>query len=463
MGLNIRGKKLNLQHISWNELAKILGVALLAVAATFWIASRYIKPSPPGTVTITTGFAGSPYARFAQRYRELLADNGVKLELIPSLGASENLTRLRDPKQAVDVGFVQGGMATLSKGEPLPENTPTLVSLGSIAIEPLWVFYRPRNESQRAGQLQELVTVAGPRMGVGVVGSGTHKLATELLAASGVTAPHAHLLTQPADLAAKALARHELDVVFISAPPDATPVQEMLAIPGVQLMNFAQATAYTRRFPYLSKVTLAAGALDLANGIPSRDVDMVGTTVNLIVRDELHPALMYLLLEAATQVHGEFGLFQDRDEYPSRKGQDMPLADEAQRFFKSGKPFLQRYLPFWLANLVDRMLVLLIPVFAVLIPISKSLPDMYAYRMRARIAHWYTEMRHLEHEIAQGLTPEQTGALSDRLDDIEASIHAEKIPALDSDAYYQLRHAVDLVRDRLGRADAKAAPPLRRK
>ena len=461
MNLNLHIKRPKLANISWRELATVVlpSIALLVVA--FWIASRYIKPSPPNTLVMTTGFASSPYDDFGIRYQAILATHGVTLTLQTSRGASENLARLRDPKKSVDVGLVQGGMAALAPGEKADKDAAPLVSLGSLTVEPLWVFYRPQRADAVVDQLSQLPKLSGKRLAVGVAGSGSYKLSLELLTASGVTPKDAEFLTTPSDEAARALARKEVDVVFISSPPDSVPVRDMLALPGVKLMSFSQAAGYARRFPYLSKVTLPAGAIDFGKNIPSIDTDMVGTTVNLIARDSLHPALMYLLIEAATQVHKDHRLFQNEGEYPSRKGQDMPLADEADRYFKSGKPLLQRYLPYWLANLVDRMVVLLIPLVAVLVPLLKIMPSVYDYRLKVRIAKLYKQIRTVEHDIIDARTPTEVGALSDRLDEIETSIVHANIPVLDSDAFYQVRQALDLARDRIGRGDAKAAPTLR--
>ena len=464
MNLNLHVKRPKLAHISWRELATVVLPAIALVVLAFWIASRYIKPSPPNTLVMTTGFATSPYDDFGKRYQAILATHGVTLELKTSQGASENLVRLRDLKQNVDVGFVQGGMAALAPGESLAANavpTAPLVSLGSLTLEPLWVFYRPQRADSIIDQLSQLPKVAGKRLAVGALGSGTYKLGLELLTASGVTEKDAVFLTMPGDQAVRALSQKQVDAVFINSPPDSQPVRDLLAMSGVKLMRFSQAAGYARRFPYLSKVTLPAGAIDFGKNIPPTDIDMVGTTVNLIARDSLHPALMYLLIDAATQVHKDHRLFQNEGEYPSRKGQDMPLADEADRFFKSGKPFLQRYLPYWLANLVDRMVVLLIPLIAVLVPLLKIMPAVYDYRLKVRIAKLYKLIRTVEHDIIDAKTPSEVSALSDRLDAIETSIVHANIPVLDSDAFYQVRQALDLARDRIGRGDAKAAPTLR--
>ncbi len=461
MNLNLHVKRPKLAHISWRELATVVLPSIALLLLAFWIASRYIKPSPPNTLVMSTGFATSPYDDFGKRYQAILAAHGVTLELKASQGASENLARLRDATQAVDVGFVQGGMATLAPGEkPLADAIP-LVSLGSLTLEPLWVFYRPQKTDSVATELAQLPKLAGKRLAIGAQGSGTYKLGLELLAASGVTEKEAALLTMPGDQAVTAMRQKQVDAVFVVSPPDSQPVRDLMAMAGVKLMSFSQAAGYARRFPYLSKVTLPAGAIDFGKNIPPTDVDMVGTTVNLIARDSLHPALMYLLIDAATQVHKDHRLFQNEGEYPNRKGQDMPLADEADRFFKSGKPFFQRYLPYWLANLVDRMVVLLIPLIAVLVPLLKIMPSVYDYRLKVRIAKLYKQIRTVEHDINDAKTPAEVTALCDRLDEIETSIVHANIPVLDSDAFYQVRQALDLARDRIGRGDAKAAPTLR--
>lgn len=444
------------RHLVWREVA-IVGIpALLIVIAAITAALCYMKPSPPRQMTMSSGSTISPYGVLGRQFAQEIEKSGVTLKLQASVGASQNLARLRDPASGVDAGIVQGGMASNTPVARPAEAAP-LVSLGSLTIEPLWVFYRSDKPLTRLSEL------AGLRIGVGTFGSGTHALATELLRASGIGPEQAKIYEFSPDLAALSLLRGQLDVVFVNSAVDSIAVTPLRHAPDLRLMHFDQAAALTRLYPYLSKVTLPKGTLDLALNLPPQETDMVATTVNLVVRQDLHPALMYLLLDTAQKLQGAHGLFQTLGEYPSSRGQDIELADEAKRFYAGNKPFFQRYMPFWLANLVERLLILLIPVLAVLIPVVQFVPTLYAARIKRRVNRWYRELRVLEHGLHQlpELTTTQRDELIKQLDIIEDGVHQENLPVINSDAFYGLRSSIDLIRERIGRADAKALTPLR--
>lgn len=448
--------KLNPRYLVWREAA-IVGIpALLLVLGAIALALYFVKPSPPHELTMSSGSPVSPYGQMGQKFARQMATSGVTLHLPNSNGAAENLMRLRDPGSKVDAGIVQGGFAFHTAAAQRADS-PGLVSLGSMTIEPLWVFYRSPKVMTRLSEL------SGLRIGVGTVGSGTHALAMELLRASGIGPEQAKIYEISPDLSAQSLLRGQLDVVFINSAVDSIAVAPLRHVPDLRLMHFDQAAALIRLYPYLSKVTLPKGTLDLARNLPPEDTDMVATTANLVVRQDLHPALMYLLLDTAQKLQGGHGLFQVQGEYPSSRGQDMELADEAKHFYAGSKPFFQRYLPFWLANLVDRLLVLLIPVLVVLIPVVQFVPTLYAALIKRRVTRWYRALRELESGLLQlpVLTPAQRDALIVQLDQIETGIHRENLPATNSDAFYGLRASIDLIRERIGRSDAKALTTLR--
>ena len=312
----------------------LVGIAVIAVV------NHYIEPAPPRDITISTGMEGGSYATYAEWYRQILGREKVNLELLPSSGAVENLTRLRDPSSRVDVGFVQGG--TSSKSE-----APNLVSLGALFYNPLWVFYRGPETHDDLSQFK------GRKINIGPEGSGGRKFAIDLLEASKTAEPPTALLDLANAAAAKELMEGKIDAVMIFGTPDNPIVQELFKKEGVKLLSFSQAEAYTRIFPALSHVILPAGLLDLAKKKPAADVHLLATTTNLVARNTLHPALVYLLLDAASEVHSGGGWVHKPGEFPSPKAQDFPLSDQAERFYESGRPFMFDYLPFWVATFVD--------------------------------------------------------------------------------------------------------------
>ena len=428
--LRIAGRKLD--PISLRDLiVSALPLALIAAAA-FWFAYQFVKPAPPDTLVMSTGAAGGAYQAYAERYREILARDDVRLELRPSSGSMENLRRLQD--ESADVAFVQSGAGTAAEA-------PGLVSLGSLYYEPLWVFYRGNAALDRLSQLK------GKRVAIGPEGSGIRKLALQLLAANDAEKRPTMLLEHGMSAAAKALQQGEIDAAFIVAGADSPVVQELLRAPGVRVMSMSQAMAYTRLFPFLSSVVLPQGAIDLARNLPSQDTTLLSATATLVAREDLHPALTSLLIQAATEVHGHAGLFQRAGEFPAPATVDFPLSEEARRFYKSGPSFLQRYLPFWVAVLVQRMLVMLVPIIAVLIPLLRILPSVYAWQANRRIYRWYGELKFLERELERNREPQQISEYLARLDHIEQRVARLKVPLAFSEHLYTLRQHIRFVRD----------------
>ena len=432
-----RLRGLRITRVSWRDLLVTLGPILLLIAAAIWIALKYASPAPPDTIVITSGAADSQFRRTAERYREILARNGVKLEVLPSDGALENLERLRDKTFKVDVGFVQGGLATEA-------DTQTLVSLGSIYHEPLWVF------SRCSEPVRELSQFKGERLAIGPYGSGTRVLASELLKANGINLDTAQTLPLGGEDAAAALRNGNAQVAFLMGDSARMAlVRDLLQSPGLCLVDFAQSEAYARKFAYLTKLTLPMGAVDLGKNVPPQDIQLIGPTAELIARPNLHPALSDLLIEAARQVHGKPGLFRHAREFPAPLETDFPISDDAERYYKSGKRFFYRHLPFWVASLADRALVLLVPIAALMIPGMRIVPAVYRWRVRARIYRWYGALMGLERALLADPIGANRQALLDRLAAIERGVNNIKIPLAFADQVYVLREHISFVRNRL--------------
>lgn len=360
-----------LQHALRRELwFTVLGVLLL-VAIAFALAFHFVQPAPPSSLVMTTGPQDGGYHRAALRYQQILARDGVRLELRPSQGSLENVTRLTAAQAPADVGFVQGGTVHAV-------NTPELVSLGTLYYEPLWVFHR-------GAEAAELSALRGKRIAIGPDLSGVHALGLQLLAVNDVVLPPTELLPLAGLEAADALIAGDIDAALFVAPADSPAVERLLQAQGIRLLSLERAEAYVRRFPYLSRLTLPRGAIDFAGNVPAHDVNLLAPTTHLLVRKDLHPALAYLLMRAAAEVHSDADLFSKRGQFPTAADSDFPLSPEAKRYYASGSPFLQRYLPYWAANLVDRMWVMLLPVLAVLVPLGRIVPALYSWRNRSQI------------------------------------------------------------------------------
>ncbi len=423
--------------VSFRDLAVAAGplllASLVAVGAAYWL----VRPAPPDTITMSSGPDGSIFRLTAEKYARILTRSGVTLRIRPSEGSLDNLRRLNDPTQHVDVGFVQGGV---SRGI----SVDSLVSLGSMFHEPLALFYR------RAAPADRISDLRGKRIAIGREGSGAHALALTLLKANGIE-PGGKTILLPLEggEAAKALASGRVAAAFLMGDSAAAPtLRTLMRTPGVRLFTFAQADAYVRRFPYLNKFDLPMGAFDLGKNLPARDIHLIGPTVELLARENLHPALSDLLIDAAREVHGGSGLLQRAGEFPAPRENEYRMSDDAKRYYNSGKRLFYRYLPFWLATLADRLLVVVVPIAVLLIPGLKLVPTLYRWRIRSRIYRWYGVLIALERKLLAQSSPEERRETLRRLDDIEVEINKMKMPLAFADQYYVLRDHIRFVRER---------------
>ena len=423
------------RDLSGRDLSLTIISVIAAASAVFVFAFRFVEPAPPDSIAISTGAIDGGYHMFAQRYQEILARDGVKLELRPSAGSQENVSRLLDDKSDVEVGFLQGGSAFAA-------NAPELVSLGSIYYEPLWVFYR-------GPEIHDFGGLRGKRLAIGPEESGTRALALQLLAVNAAVMPPTMLLAENGKQANEMLLQGKLDAVFMVGPPESPLVEQLVSASGVTLLSLDRAEAYTRRFPALTKLTLPQGVFDFVKNVPAHDVTLISPTANLLAVDSLHPALAYLLMRAASEIHGDAGLLRKAGEFPAPLNSEFPLSAEATRYYKSGPPFLQRFLPYWAAVLVDRLWLTLLPVLALLIPLGRILPAVYRWRVRSRIYRWYAKLKEVELELDEHSTQEKLTELLGRLDQIEHAVNRINTPLAYTDNLYAFRQNVGLVRQRV--------------
>jgi len=413
-------------------LAAITFTVLVLMLALFW----FFYSAPPNTITITSGDDGSLFQRNAKKYAKILERKGITLKILPSAGSLENLKRLQDPKFHVDVGFVQSGV--VAKGQ----NVDQLVSLGSLSYEPLYLFCR-------ADQPFKLLSdFSGKRLAIGEKDTGTNVLALTLLALNGIKPNGATALLEIDDEEAeKAFLAGKIDGAFMMGDSASSrTMRDLLREPGITAFHFSQADAYARRVRYLNKLVLLEGSIDFGKNVPDHNINLLSPTVELIARADLHPALSDLLLEAATEVHGRAGRYQRQGEFPAPLEHEYRISSDAQRFYKSGKSFLYRYLPFRMASFLNRILVVIVPMILVLIPGLKSIPVIYRWRTRLRILRWYRALLVLEGDLNQKVTNEDLMA---RLDQIEQAVNNMKVTASFADQFYALRSHIAIVRLRL--------------
>jgi len=414
----------------------LYGLGALLVIAGFVVAYQFVKPAPPHHIRIATGSSGNAYYRFGNAYAERLAADRITLDVLETAGSMANLALLTSHQ--AEIALVQGGVANTA-------DYPGLQSLGSLYFEPLWVFVRAPHQTDR------LLDLKGLRLAIGAEGSGTRAISAQLLGENGIDAANSTLLPLSGEAAQRALLAGEIDALFLVTSPLSASVRSLLAAPGIAPLSFARADAYARRFEFLSALELPEGAIDLAHNLPDRPLRLIAPAATLVASEEFHPALSSLLLQAASAVHGQGGLFEARGQFPSAAWLDFPLNADAERFYQSGTPFLQRFLPFWAANLVDRLIVMLLPLVTLMIPLMKILPPTYRWRVRSRIYRWYDELRDLDFRTSAATGAEQTHALLAELEHIEQDVMQVRVPKSYADAQYNLRLHIRLIRERLDR------------
>jgi TRAP-type uncharacterized transport system substrate-binding protein len=414
----------------------VLAVALL-VLAYLWL-----DPTPPHRVTLATGPAQSAYDQFGQRYRKALAVDGIEVVLLPSQGSSDNLRLLREGK--ADLGFVQGG-----SNERATREESGIESLGSLFVEPLWLFYREDSARKLNPQatLSSLLQLPGLRVNVGTAGSGVPSLMDKLFEANKIDASRIARTQLEQTPATMALLAGEIDALVFASAPESLMVQMLLQTPGIKLMDFAQSEAYSRRFPFLTPVVLPRGVVDLERDLPPVDLRLVATTTALLTREHTHPALLQLFAQAARDLHSPAGWFNRAGSFPTTDHSEYPVSREAERAIQGGPPFLQRYLPFWLANLVERMWLALGIIIAILLPLSRVVPPLYEFRIRSRVFRWYGQLRAIELQMqVEGSDPRH---LAHELDTLEHKVAGIIVPLSYADELYALRNNINLVRRRL--------------
>lgn len=420
-------------------------LALVLLAGAYFL----LDPAPPKRVVLATGPEQSDYAEFGKRYAAELKRYGIEVVLRPTQGSAENRRLLRDPSQHVDLGFVRGGSSEAVRTVDEDKKGVPLVSLGSLFLEPVWLFYREQAAKRlnREATLTRLTELQGLRVNVGARGSGVTGLTGKLLQANGIERESLQRSRLELTPAVVALLGGELDAIVVVAVPESSMVQMLLQTPGVKLFEFAQAEAYARRLPFLSAVVLPRGVVDLARNLPARDMQLVASTTTLVAREGTHPALLQLFVQAAGKIHGGTGWLARAGQFPSPQNTELPLAREADRYYRNGPPLLQRYLPFWLANLIDRMWVALVSIIAVLIPLARVVPPLYHFRVRSRIFRWYRQLRQIEESVSRNAAP--PADLLNELDKLDAKAERVTVPLSYAVELYSLRSHIQLVRERL--------------
>jgi TRAP transporter TAXI family solute receptor len=431
---------------AFKDYVRIFGPAAFFTVLGFIVAYQFVQPAPPKQVVIATGMKEGAYYAYGKSYSEILARDGITLEVLSTAGSAENIELLEAETGGVDVAFLQGGTGSLATADDL-------LSLGSLYLEPLWLFYRA---NKSVNQISDL---GGRRIAVGKKGSGTRMLAMQLLELNGLTSAPDLLISEGGKKAAKMLLNGSVDAAFFVTSHRSAVVRMLLKSEKARLLSFDRVEAYTTRYRFLKEVKLPEGVIDFEKNIPERDIILLAPAAQLVVREGFHPALIDLILEAAEGIHGPGGLFEEPDEFPSAKYLDFPLNKEARRFYESGPPFLRRHLPFWAATLVDRLKIMLLPLLVLLLPFFKLMPPIYRWRVRSRIYRWYSELEAVDPRIQKDDIGGRVEEYLAKLDRIEDKVIEVSIPLSYSEELYDLRLHIEMLRNELRKVGEKNTLP----
>ncbi|MCU7959473.1 MAG: TAXI family TRAP transporter solute-binding subunit [gamma proteobacterium symbiont of Bathyaustriella thionipta] len=422
------------QKGAWKQIAGVFGPPVILILAAFTIAYQFIQPAPPRQIVIAAGQPDGAYYQYAKAYARFLANEDIELVVKATQGSVENLHLLKSGE--VDLALMQGGVGDAAKESDLR-------SLGSLYFEPLWLFYRSDLN------LTQLDGLKGLRIAAGASGSGTRALLERLLRDNQLDASQLALQPLAGEAAADALLQQKIDAAFFVISARSPLIERLIQADEVKLASFGRAEAYARRHPFLSRLTLPEGIIDLRNNRPEQDVSLIAPAATLVAGAQLHPAITDLMMQAIEQVHSGGGWLEKPGQFPSENFVDYPLSKEAKRYFKNGPPFLQRYMPFWAASLVDRLKVMLLPLLVLLIPLMKLMPPIYTWRMRSRIYRWYRELERIDLAHAEDTAGEQNEKLLQELDSLDDEVLRIHVPLSFSDQLYLLREHINLVRQRI--------------
>jgi TRAP-type uncharacterized transport system substrate-binding protein len=405
--------------------------AILCIAGLAWLSLAYLIPAPPSNITIATSPAGDHYQVLGSRYQGILANSDVEVQLRPTDGAKENLRLLNDPNSGIQIGLMQGGVSN-------SRLAPELLSLGRIDYQVFWLFY-PAGDT-----FADLTQLKGKRIALGPADSGDRAVCEKILAAAGVNYDNTTLLYFSPQDVVKALDDGIIDALFLNLSPDSPTLRALLNGPQYRLMNFTESEALTRIFPYLVRLVLPRGAVDLARAIPPTDINLVATTNVVLVRKEIHPAIIDLLTQAILEAHSSPGLFQKVGDFPTQTDPEYPVAQSARDFYKSGPSYMNRYLPFWMTSYAQRIIAVLVAVIAIVLPVFNYAPRLYLWFIRERVRRLYRRLRIVDRALLTELSSSQMQTLQTDLESIARA--AAIVPMRNSELFFDLRTHIDRTR-----------------
>lgn len=421
-------------------LLSCLGVVVLLVVLS--------KPFPTEKVYLSVGQKGSSYDQLGSYLADYFKKYGIDLVKVETSGLEEGLVKLDDDRSAINAGFLTAGRAK-------PDHFTGLVSLGSIQFSPAWLFYRGKLVSE--GDFQKM------RIAIGAEGTNTQSIFKAIATARGIElSNNTNLLELKHSEAVRLLNAGKIDALFIVDGFDSPNIQALLADPKNQIHSFSLADAYEKQLPFLKKLTIPKGGLDLATIRPSVNTDILSTTVTLLVENELNPYTQWIFLKAIRDLNNErTHFFAAPDFFPAYLDRSIPLSNVASRYYERGFPALTAYLPWWLAIYLDRVWLYTLAFLAILIPVVNLIPNIRNFYVDSLLNGISNELMAIQEANRHANTSEGHWLLLSSLDQLEARIRESKLPSLDFSAFIKSLKEIKFVRFELEKsleANSEADP-----
>lgn len=427
------------------EAWPLLAILLACLIGVWW----YADPPPPRHIYMASGSPGGSYEILTNKYVEYFKKRGIQIELVPTSGAEENLQRLSDPNDPIKAAFVQAGLAN-------PQHSKGLSSLGSVDYEPFWFFYQGDEIKVNSfvDAEQRILDLLKKKVSIDERGTGTHTQVSRILEVAGLGQYVDDLLAMPAKQAIEALQKKQINGLYLVDGYQAKNTQALFADPNLHLSAAWRAEAYAKALPYLRILNVPMGSFNLAKNLPDRNIQLLSTTTNLLIKADMHPAIQFLFLEAAREINGRASFFAKEGEFPSFNTYGVSDSPVAVHYKKNGSPYILSLFPFWIAELVDRIIFVFLPFFLMAYPIILSLPGYRTKRMQRKINRLYDTLKKYEQELMSSYAPEQRDEYLKKLDLLEYAAIQLTVPSSMAGDYYSLRSDIEYVRSCLNRGNS---------
>lgn len=325
--------------------------------------------APPRKITIAAGPKGGFFDTTAQMLRDKLKADGVAVEIVNTDETLNIIKAVDDTKSKVDIGFIAH--------EVDHDKYENIQSLGSITMDPLFIYLRPGLDITSPSQF------AGLRLGVSPANSGSRIVTDAILGLYGISSSNATFVTLSLMEMASAVEGGLIDVAFFLQPTNNKIVARLGEGGKVKLMSLERADAIVKKYGYLHHLTIDRGGFSLEKDLPPADVHMVGIPVTVISKDYLHPAIVTDVTLALKDAFRAPTLVTARGTFPTMDlERDLDSNADAEKIYKSGTgyiPPLYKVLNFWVAGVLDKIALLLSFVLSAYVFFSfMGFPSLYS-------------------------------------------------------------------------------------